>query len=155
MMELGFLNKESIDVNGTSVRPLDFTIEVLRRIPVPQGYSEKENVWLKVYGEKNGEKLVAEMDAVAGTIAGWEDATCNIDTGFPTSILAQMIYRGEVAERGLFSPEFIIDPEPFFRYLGEKKIHIYDNGKRINGHRLSTEISAVMPSVPYGKATVA
>ena len=72
------------------------------------------------------------MDCVAGTLPGWEDAACNIDTGFPASILAQMIKSGKIAEKGFFSPEYVVPPEPFFEELGKRKIWIYDNGKRIN-----------------------
>lgn len=154
LMELGFLSKEPVDVNGTSVRPLDFTIEVLRRIPVPEGYTEKEDIWLKVYGTKDGKKKVEEMDAIAGTILGWEDATCNIDTGFPASILAQMIIKNEIPERGLFSPEYVVDPEPFFKYLGEKKIYVYDNGKRINGGKAAPSES-ISSAVPIQQAVAA
>ncbi len=132
LIELGFVSKEPIEIDGRSIRPLDFTIEVLRRLPVPEGYVEKENVWIKVFGIKDGVEKTEEMDAVAGTIPGWEDATCNIDTGFPASILAQMIKRGEITERGMFSPEDIVSPEPFFAELGKKKISVYDNGKKIN-----------------------
>ena len=54
LMELGFLSKEPIEINGASIiRPLDFTTEVLRHISAPEGYTEKEDVWLKVYGKKD------------------------------------------------------------------------------------------------------
>ena len=149
MIELGFLNKEPIEVNGVMIRPLDFTIEVLRRIPMPEGYTEKENIWLKVYGTKDGQRKVEEMDCIAGTMPGWEDATCNVDTGFPASILAQMIIKGEIAERGFFSPEFVVDPGLFFERLGDKKLYVYRNGKKINGDTKSAArtrtLSAIQP----------
>jgi len=140
LVELGFLSKEEIEINGTSVRPLDFTTEVLRRIPIPEGYTEKENIWLKVYGTKNGKKVVEEMDCIAGTLPGWEDAGCNIDTGFPASILAQMVAKGEIAEKGFFSPEFVVPPEPFFAELAKRKIFVYENGKRINSVKPAEEL---------------
>lgn len=132
LIELGFMSKDGIEIDGKQIRPLDFTIEVLRRIPIPEGYTEKENVWIKVFGTKDGVEKTEEMDAIAGTIPGWEDAGCNIDTGFPTSILAQMIKKGEITEKGVFSPEEVVPPEPFFAELGKKKITVYDNGKKIN-----------------------
>lgn len=141
LLELGFLSKEEIEVNGTSIRPLDFTTEVLRRIPIPEGYTEKEDIWLKVFGTKNGKKKVEEMDCIAGTLPGWEFAGCNIDTGFPTSILAQMIARGDITECGLFAPEFVVPPEPFFAELAKRKIHVYDNGKRVVTSKPSSEES--------------
>lgn len=142
LLELGFLSKEAIEIGGAAIRPLDFTTEVLRRIPVPEGYTEKEDIWLKVYGTKDGEKKVEEMDCIAGTLPGWEDAGCNVDTGLPASILAQMIMRGDMTERGFFSPEFVVPPEPFFAELGKRKIFVYNNSKRINGGKQSDEALA-------------
>src|SRR3989338_86846 len=114
MIDLGFLSKEPIEINGQSVRPLDFTMEAGRHIPLPEGYVEKENIWLKVYGTKGGKRHKEEMDCTAETLPGWEGAGCNIDTCFPASILAQMIHAEEIPERGLYSPEFILEPEDFF-----------------------------------------
>lgn len=132
LVDLGLTSKEPVLVDGVSMRPLDFSIEALRKIPVPDGYTEKENLWLKVFGKKGKEEKMVEMDCVAGTQPGWEDATCNIDTGFPAAITGQMILRGEIPEKGLFSPEFVMPPEPFFAELGKRKLLIYENGKRIN-----------------------
>jgi len=154
MAELGFLSKEPIEVNGASIRPLDFTMEAVRHLPIPAGYTEKECVWLKVFGTKDGKKKVEEMDCLAGTLPGWEDATCNVDTGFPASILAQMIINDEIKDRGLFSPEFVVEPEPFFKRLGEKKIFIYDNGKKINGTR-TTPIKTPVSKVKYERVAAA
>ena len=154
LMELGFLSKEPIEVGGVAIRPLDLTMEVVRRIAIPEGYTEQENVWLKVYGTKDGKKKVEEMDCTAQTLPGWEDATCNIDTAFPTSILAQMIIRDEILERGLFSPEFVVEPEPFFKRLGEKKIFIYDNGKCINAAK-ATMPHTMRPARKYTTDVVA
>ncbi|OHA02950.1 MAG: hypothetical protein A3C92_02765 [Candidatus Sungbacteria bacterium RIFCSPHIGHO2_02_FULL_53_17] len=132
LVDLGFTSKEPIQIEGALIKPLDFTTEVVRRISVPEGYTEKENLWLKVFGKKGNKDVTAEMDVVAGTLPGWEDATCNIDTGFPAAITAEMIFDGRLADRGLFSPEFIMSHEPFFSELGKRKIAIYDNGKKIN-----------------------
>ncbi len=132
LLELGFLNKEPIPVDGVSVKPLEFTAEILRRIPVPEGYSEKETLWLKVFGKKAGQRKSLEMDCVAGTLPGWKEATCNIDTGFPVAITAEMILEGKIPEKGMFAPEFVMPIEPFFAELAKRKLWVYEDGKRIN-----------------------
>lgn len=132
LLDNGFLSKTAIPVDGAQVRPLDATIEILRRIKIPEGYKETENLWVKVYGKKDGKDHAEEMDCIARTIPGWEDATCNIDTSFPMSIMAQMIKSGEITGSGFHAPETIVPPEPFFKHLGEHKIEVYDNGKKIN-----------------------
>jgi saccharopine dehydrogenase (NAD+, L-lysine-forming) len=133
LIKLGFMSKQEINVNGVMIRPLDFTIDALRHISIPEGYTEKENIFLKVFGKKNGKDKTMEMDCTAGTLPGWEDATCNVDTGFPTAILAEMIFKDEIKEKGMFSPEFVIPPEPFFAELGKRKLWVYKDGERING----------------------
>ena len=139
LIKLGFTKyskpgqNQKIKINGTGIDPLDFTEEMLRRIPVPEGYKEKENLWLKVWGTKNGQEKFVEMDALAETLPGWEDATCNIDTGMPVSIMAQMIFGGLITKAGIFAPEFVVPPKPFFAELAKRQIRIYKNGRKING----------------------
>ena len=72
------------------------------------------------------------MICTAGTIKGWEDATCNVDTGMPISIMAQMIKKGTIKEKGMCSPEFIVPNNEFFQELAKRKMYVYENGKRIN-----------------------
>ena len=119
-------------MGSREIRPIDATIEILRRIPIPVGYTECENLWVKVYGKKDGKDHMEEMDCMARTPPGWEDATCNVDTGFPISIIAQMIKNGEIIGAGFYSPEAIVPPELFFKHLGDHQLEVYDNGKRIN-----------------------
>lgn len=133
LLELGLLKREPLDFHDFSARPLDVSAEILRRIEIPEGYAEKENLFLKIFGTKDGQPLTIEMDCVAGTLTGWETATCNIDTGFPAAILAKMILNNQIPDKGIFSPEFVVPWEPFFKALGERKIWIYENDKKING----------------------
>jgi lysine 6-dehydrogenase len=132
LINLGFTSKKGIKVNGFFVRPLDVSVEVLRKIQVPKKYKEKENIWLKVFGFKNGKKIKIEMDAITETLPGWEEATSNIDTGFPVSITAKMIKFKQIKEYGYFAPEFCVPPDIFFKELGKKGIKIYENGRRLN-----------------------
>ncbi len=62
----------------------------------------------------------------------WEDATCNVDTGMPASIMAQMVKNNTILERGVFAPEFVIPHQPFFAELAKRKIYVYENGAKIN-----------------------
>jgi lysine 6-dehydrogenase len=43
-------------------------------------------------------------------------------TGYPVSITAQMIENGTIQERGVFCPEEIIPPTPFFKELKKRDI---------------------------------
>ena len=72
------------------------------------------------------------MECIVPTIKGWESSGCNIDTGMPASIMAEMIYNGTIGEGGSFAPEQVVPPAPFFDKLAERKMVVLENGKRIN-----------------------
>ena len=72
------------------------------------------------------------MECLVSTLTGWEDAGCNIDTGMPCSIMAQMIKTGVINKPGSYAPEAIVPPEPFFKELRKRKMHVLENGKIIN-----------------------
>ncbi|MBS3171169.1 saccharopine dehydrogenase NADP-binding domain-containing protein [Candidatus Woesearchaeota archaeon] len=132
MIDLGFGSKEEIFFNGVKIAPVDFLTEVLKRIEVPKGYKEEENLWVKISGEKNREKKTILMECIVPTINGWHDAGCNIDTGMPASIMAQMVKNEIIKEKGSFAPEAIVPPEPFFKELRRRKMIVYESGRVIN-----------------------
>ena len=132
LIELGMASKEPIDFKGVKIRPIDFLTQVLKRIKVPKGYKETENLWLHVFGEKDGKKKEIKMECIIRTLNGWEEDYTNIDTGMPISIMAQMIKKGIVKEKGAFSPEGVIPTEYFFNELAKRKMRVYENGKQIN-----------------------
>jgi saccharopine dehydrogenase-like NADP-dependent oxidoreductase len=72
------------------------------------------------------------MECLVPPLKGWEDAGCNIDTGMPASIIAQMILNKNITEPGSYSPEDIIPVEPFFKELKKRNMKVYENGKQIN-----------------------
>ena len=160
LIDLGFTkwgDESMIELDdGFMVEPTDCTAEILRRLPIPPGYKEKECLWLKVYGKKDGKDKLVEMDALAETIPGWEDATCNIDTGIPVSITAEMVNDGRISEHGVFPPEFIVPPMPFFEELAKYNIWIYENGKKINGFtkkQKNSKIKKARSLVTVGQAS--
>jgi len=132
LINLGLGNKETINFNGMKIIPVEFLTEVLKRIEIPKGYKEKENLWVEIIGKKDRKKKRILMECIVPTLKGWEDAGCNIDTGMPASIIAQMIKNGIIKEKGSFAPEAVVPPEPFFKELRKRKMIVYENGKIIN-----------------------
>ncbi|MEW5896790.1 MAG: saccharopine dehydrogenase C-terminal domain-containing protein [Nanoarchaeota archaeon] len=132
LIELGFAEKKEINYFGLKIKPIDFLTQMLKDLEMPKGYKEKENLWLKVSGRKNGKKEVILMECLVPPLKGWESSGCNIDTGFPASILAQMVKKGIITERGCFSPEIGVPPALFFSELKKKRMKILENGRVIN-----------------------
>ncbi len=132
LIDLGFDKRDKILVDGVHVKPINVVTETLKDLKFPKGYKEKENLWLRLYGKHNGKTKDILIECIVGTNKGWEDAGCNIDTGMPASIMAQMIKEKIITQRGSFAPEAIIPPKPFFHELKKRQMYIYENGKRIN-----------------------
>lgn len=145
VIDLGLSKYKKIEFLKTKVMPIDFLTLVLRKLVHPRGYKEKECLWLKIYGKKGGEKKLIEMECIASTLDGWEDAGCNIDTGIPASIIAQMIKNGIIKESGSFAPEAVVPTKIFFEELAKKQMFIYENGSIINNPELpcTTRISLI------------
>lgn len=132
LIRLGFASDKEINYFGTKIKPVNFLTQLLKNLKVPKGYTEKENLWVHIVGTKKGKSKSIMMECLVPPLRGWEGSGCNIDTGFPASILAQMIMKGDITERGSFSPEIGIPPSIFFREIRKKKLRIYENGKVIN-----------------------
>lgn len=132
LIKLGFASKKEINYFGTKIKPINFLTQMLRNLGMPKGYTEKENLWVHITGTKKGKRKDILMECLVPPLRGWESAGCNIDTGFPASILAQLVKKGVITEKGSFSPEIGIPPSVFFSELRKKKIRVYENGKAIN-----------------------
>lgn len=131
-IEMGFAKKIEVDINGQSIAPINMLTECLRKTNYPEGYLEKENLWVNIIGHKNGEKKKIAMECIVDTLAGWEDAGCNIDTGMPASIIAQMILTGAINRRGSFAPGLVVPKKIFFEELRKRKMSVYENDVLIN-----------------------
>ena len=131
LIKLGFASKKEINYFGSKIKPINFLTEMLKNLGMPKGYKEKENLWVHITGTKNRKKKEIMMECLVPPLRGWESSGCNIDTGFPASIVAQMIKKGVIVEKGSYSPEIGIPPSVFFRELKKKKMHIYENEKVI------------------------
>lgn len=132
MIGMGFGDKEPIELEGIKIKPINFLTKLLKRIKMPKNYKETENLWVLIKGEQKDKKKEILMECVVPPLKGWEDAGCNIDTGMPASIIAQMIFDGIITTPGSYSPELIVPPKEFFAELKRRSMCVYENGKVIN-----------------------
>ncbi len=132
-IELGLGAKELLTFEKTEIRPVDALSRILTRLPKPENYSEKENLWVEVSG-KDKENLIkiTRMECIVSTLPDWTDAGCNIDTGFPASIIAQMILDGRITARGSFAPDMAVPTDEFFKELKKKGMTVSQDGSAIN-----------------------
>ena len=132
LVNLGFESKRPINFQGKEIWPDEFLSELLKKLKYPKGYTETENLWVLIKGKHKGKGKEILMECIVPPLKGWEDAGCNIDTGMPASIIAQMIFKGIINKPGSYSPEDIVPAEPFFEELKKRNMLVYENGKAVN-----------------------
>jgi len=132
LIELGFNSKEDVKINDIKIKPADFTTEVMKRLKMPEGYKEVENLWINVDGIKKGGGKKDNMRCIVKTIRDWEEAGSNVDTGRTISIISQMLKNKLIKEVGVYGPEAVVPQKIFFKELAKRGMHIYHNGRKIN-----------------------
>ncbi len=133
LIELGLGEKKLLSFEQTEIRPVDALSRILTRLPRPDGYNERENLWVEVSGkDAEGSIKLVKMECLVSTLPGWVDAGCNIDTGLPASIIAQMIFDGRVSVRGSFAPDNAVPTMEFFSELRKKGMIVYENGVAVD-----------------------
>lgn len=133
IIELGLGEKGLLPFEDTEIRPVDALSRVLTRLPRPENYSEKENLWVEVSGKDKEDNIkIVRMECIVPPLPGWADDGCNIDTGFPASIIAQMISDGRITARGSFAPDMAVPTDEFFKELKKKGLTVYQDGSAIN-----------------------
>ncbi len=131
-LKLGF-NNGSLTINDLNMNKAD-VLSLLLKKPVPKRYQEWENLWATVEGTKGNRQIKKEMECHVPYRIDWHDAGCNIDTGFPTAIIGEMLLAGKITKRGAFSMDSanLVPIQGFFKSLGKEHISIFENNEAIN-----------------------
>ncbi len=145
-IDAGLGSKEPQEIAGISLRPIDFLSNMLRNLSLPDGYTETENLWVAVEGTKNGKRQHILLECIVPTLPGWEEAGCNIDTGFPASIIAQMIKNGTITARGSFAPGTCCSLRPLLPRT-RKKAHVNTQKRRTSHQRLYSHGCGIANSI--------
>lgn len=123
LLNLGLAEEKKIRIGSATVSPRD-VFASLFATHVPS--TGEDVVLLKVLskGRLNGKPLNREY-----LLIDYYDSKNNITammrtTGYPVSITAQMIENGTIQQQGVFCPEEIIPPEPFFAELKKRGVNI-------------------------------
>jgi lysine 6-dehydrogenase len=132
--ETGFFRKDEIEVKGRSIRPLDIMSKLLfEKWKLDPREEEFTVLRVEVSGLREGRhyhhtyELYDEYDAASGM------HSMARTTGFPNTIMARLIARGEFTKRGVFPPE-LIGAEPgmldrMIRELEAKGVRITEQAR--------------------------
>jgi len=137
LLSLGLAEEKSIKIKGKTVILRDLFADVLLN-NLPK--NKKDVVLIKVFSKGKNENQ--EDIQIEYTIMDYYDEENNITammrtTGYPVSIIAQMIEQNIIKKFGVFCSEEIVPYKPFFKELEKRKIQIKKRLKNMaNSKRL-------------------
>lgn len=120
LRELGLLSQEPVEVDGVKVAPKKLVDAVLYpHVRLAEGERDLTLFRVEVRGDQDGKTAHyrAEMIDRYDDVAGFTSMART--TAFTGAIVARMIARGELQERGLFTPEQLITGPLFDRLIAE------------------------------------
>ena len=116
-------DEKTIIIKNIKIKPREFLIESLKKnLPI----NKKDVVLLKIEseGELNGRKISLTYTLIDYYNEKQKLTAMMRTTGFPISIIAQMIERKIIKKRGVYCPEEIVPCEQFFKDLKKREIII-------------------------------
>ena len=126
LRSLGLLSRAPVRAGRASVAPRDLLMALAKKLPngVPAGPpDEYEVLRVRVSGARGGTDVEEVLDCLVAGMPAWNIGV-DVDTGAPPSIVAQMLLRGEIADRGVLPPERAVPAEPFFRELEKRGMKV-------------------------------
>ena len=119
--ETGFLSKEPVTIDGTTVVPYDLTLKMWEKIPEGRDKGpQASGLKVIVKGERDGNRVTYTADMVGRMAPG---------TGIPASIAALMMNNGDITEKGVVAPEGCVDPDKFLAAFVGRGARIYQTEK--------------------------
>jgi saccharopine dehydrogenase-like NADP-dependent oxidoreductase len=120
LAELGLGRTDFIEVKGSTVRPRDVLLKVLeespqtKEKPVSKGYKD---VVTEVKGSREGQEILLRADTFGGRHPTWGISGGTVLVAVPPAVVARWLGEGSLKEPGVWAPEQVIKPEPFFDEL--------------------------------------
>jgi len=126
---LGFADTEPLEAGGAKVSPLDYLTAMYQKgVSAGRGAPPKEEFEYDMFrvdciGEKD-----RMPKRITYFITTWNDPKRGIssarDTSVPPAIVSEWQLKKKITPAGVYPAEATVDPEPFFKELGRRKINV-------------------------------
>ena len=123
LIELGLAGDEGIEIDGVSVRPRRLLGELLLR-HLPADEPDVVLIRAEFRGVSQGKKQTLRYDIIDRFDERTGLSAMMRTTSFPASIIAQMMARGEIKEKGAIPQELVVPPDVFIGELAKRNIQI-------------------------------
>ena len=127
--ETGFFGEEEIEVNGTTIRPVDLTTKLLFPFWKPEK-NEEEFLFLKLIITGNEENVRKEIiyEIFDRYDAKTQTTSMTRATGFTCTSVARLVLKGKLKYKGICPPEYIGaipgDYDTIINMMKQKNINI-------------------------------
>lgn len=122
-----FEQKVSFLVEAGFAKPgnIDYTAKVLAQLPKPDVKpNDMEVLRARVHGIKDGKSKTIIVDALFKSNSRWGAGAGDVDTGVPPSIVAQMMAKGLISNRGTLPPEQCVPIKLFLHELKKRRMKL-------------------------------
>lgn len=145
LVELGFGSTEALNIDGVQVKPRKILAEMIAQHRVPDADPDDcEVIRVDVSGTRNGRQILSRLETTVMAHKTWKVSCGALDTGVPPSIVAQMICRGEIIERGVCAPETCVPSQRFFVELAKRGMEM----RKTTDEVLASATDSKLKSVP-------
>jgi lysine 6-dehydrogenase len=118
LRETGFFSKEAIEINGTMIRPLDFTAKLLfPKWKMNEGDEDVTVMRVIVEGEKSGQKLRYTYDLYDQFDKATNTHSMARTTGYNATVGLRMVAEGVYTKKGVSAPEFVGQNPDAVKYM--------------------------------------
>ncbi len=123
LLELGFASNEPIMVGGSLKTAREMFAELLKK---KLTFSDKDVVLMRitVSGQRDGKYCTCCWEMIDYYDEKNDITAMMRSTGYPTSIIAQMIAREQIHQHGVFLPEQIVEGDLILRELAKRDMNI-------------------------------
>lgn len=125
LLDLGFASTEPI-VIGNTVRTARELFEELIRRKLPANGPDVVLMRVTISGRMNNDRKTLVYEMIDYYDSQSAITSMMRTTAFPTSIIAQMVARGDITARGVFPPEQCVPLDPFLGELRRRNIIIHE-----------------------------
>jgi len=129
LADAGFGRDDAVEVDGRKISPRKFLVNLLASRGL-LGYPESltlddwEAARVQVIGKRNGTRVSHIVEWIGHSKKEWGANAGEYLVGVPSSIVAQMLGRGEIVQRGVLLPENSVDPKRLIPELAKRGIKI-------------------------------
>jgi len=128
LIDSGLASRKKIKIGNKEIVPFNFLVKMLNNLPKSDVCPDDvEIIRVELIGKKNRKRADLIIDAWFRSNRKWCVGAGDIDTAAPPSIVAQMVAKNKIKQRGCLAPESCVDANELFNELKKRGMKLRVN----------------------------